>query len=778
MRKKLIAIGSFFLALTASIAGANDLYSSFSESIDKANSQARVNFVSGTYISEVGDSKMVWYLEGGNRANISFYYANRTLQNGSVNFTDPLKVEIRAASGLCSVFTIKKLTFETGGALDPDNSDFILTPPSPTECNYSRNALLLEDHLALSLDSGKFFHGQAFAATPHFRKCIDETCTETTQGSPISKVVFFSKLLPDGSLEAISVSMRTNATLRLPNNGGWLQLDSGSVAAVSSLSYDLVKETGDAFINEIIVNVKAGSIYSDDNVINLEKGSQVKLSSIEIEQSPGITLIKNGDILGSLGSQSIIILSSENGKKSTAIFDEGRIDLKSVKLSYSNDISRFSAQYAKVSGTVRDALLNFSDRNSLSFSNASIQIDLRCENAQADCDGVQWSSDGEVHLTGTISPLEMNINGGSWSLDSSNTLKVVSGTLAAPLLRLDTEAAFFPISGVFNRLEMDIAAQDFKLSSGVNAALASVRLSSDNLVLDPNEGYPYGEMSFSGSLNSLILGNMDRVGVADALIDLSLSRKQSDVVRVMDGTVNAAVTVRTSNGDYGSASLNISNLRSYRSDVDADFGLSVDSLSTLIKTPAGSTTATEGGNLGKIEAIINVKEVPISASLSAPMVMNGKISVRGSDVNIDEIADVPLAIAIALPQKELVYINVNAKPPAGGGFNICNPKVTLGEGSYIINGSSSFSVERSKVRFGVDNFKLSSDISMSADDRNCSYVAGLICGAIGAIAGPGGAAAGAYLCASQVENAESEASTKFNDAIRSTLSSYRYSVGQ
>lgn len=204
MRGTFILI-SFLLSIISAKAIANDLYNSFVESIHQANSQAHVTLSSGTYITEVGDSRMVWYLEGGNRATIAFQYGNKTLQKGSISFFDPLKVEIRAASGLCSIFKIKKLSFESGGALDPDNSDFKLDPPSSGACNNSKNAVLLEQHLALSNDSGLFFHGRVFASSDNFKKCKDPKCGSIKNGQPISMVVFFSKLMPDGALEAIAV---------------------------------------------------------------------------------------------------------------------------------------------------------------------------------------------------------------------------------------------------------------------------------------------------------------------------------------------------------------------------------------------------------------------------------------------------------------------------------------------------------------------------------------------------------------------------------------------
>ncbi len=757
---------------------ANDFYNSFVESVDQANSQAHVTFADGIYVSSAGDSTMVWNLVGGNRATIAFKYANRTLQAGTISFFDPLKVEIRAASGLCSIFTVRKLSFDVGGALDPDNSDFVLSPPSPGTCNYSKNALLLEQHLAITNDSGRFFHGRIFTSSDGFRKCKESKCKQTVIGQPVTKVVFFSKLLPDGTLDAISVSLRRNATLRLPNSGGWIQVGDGTQARVAQLTYDLISDSGNAFINDVTINVRSGSLSTGDNVINLESGSQVIFSSIDIEQKPGITLVKDGDISGTLGSQSVLILTSAAGKKSTAIFNKGEVALKHVGMSFSAGKSSFRAQYAQLKGDVRDALFYFSERNSLSLSNLAFQVDMRCLVAADDCFGVEWQSGGQVKATGTISPFVANVNGGSWALDTANSLKIASGTVEAPLLTLDTTSAFFPISGKLNKFDLQVESQNIKLATGATIALATVKLSSADLTLGADEAYPFGTMSIDGSISTAVFGNIDAIIVANAAINLAISRKPSDSVRVDNGSITANSEVRTSAGDKGSAAVSVGGIQAYGNDLTSKFNLRLDNYQTSVKTPAESKSDSSGGDLLKVETNVNLHEVPILVSLAQPIVFDGKLVVSGGVATIAQIKDVPLGINLGIPAQELVYVNVNLKPAVGPSTNACNPKVSLGGGNYRVNGQADLGVTNGSVSLTLRDFALQSDIDFSADDRNCKYVAGAVCGVIGGLVGPGGAIAGAYLCTSEVEKARKDASGKLNDAVRNAITSYKFSMGQ
>ncbi|WP_090322777.1 hypothetical protein [Nitrosomonas oligotropha] len=511
--------------------------------------------------------------------------------------------------------------------------------------------------------------------------------------------------------------------------------------------------------------------------MNLENGSRIALTSIDIEQKPGVTIVKDGDISGALGSQSVLLLSSSAGKKSTVTFNKGEVDMKHVRMMYSDNSSSLKAQYAQIKGDIRDAFFYFSERNSLSFSNLSFQVDLKCESVTAECDGVEWSSDGKVKLVGSISPFEANINGGSWALDSINTLRVTSGAIKAPLLKLDSTAAFFPISGRFNKFELQVDSQNFRLSSDSSVALASVKLRSNDINLSPDESYPSGSMSFDGSINSATFGNIDRVGVANASMSLSLSRKPADTVQIDDGTISASATVKDSANDDASASVNLSSIRASASELTADFSMALNSLGTTVRIPPEHKSEKEGGDLSSIEANINLHEVPIGVTLARPFIFSGKLTAKEGIVNIAPINGVPLALDISVPSQELVYINVNHRFP-GGSENLCNPKVNLNGGVNRINGQADFALNNGSVSLNLRNFVLEGNISMSAEDRNCKYVAGLICGAIGSIAGPAGAISGAYLCASKVQAAEKQASEKINEAIHDTISSYKFTLGQ
>lgn len=766
------------LGLVASPSRANDFYNSFVESVDQANSQAHVTFADGVYLSAAGDSTMVWNLTGGNRASISFEYANRTLQSGSISFFYPLKVEVRAASGLCSVFTIKKLSFDVGGALDPDKSDFVLTPPSRHTCNYAKNALLLEKHLSITNDSGRFFHGRVFSSSEGFKKCKDSKCMQTSAGQPVTKVVFFSKKLPDGALDAIKVSLRRNATLRLPNSGGWIQVDEGTQAKVSQLTYDLVSESGNAFINEVTVNVRSGSISTGDNVINLENGTQVLFESIDVEQKPGITLIKDGDISGTLGGGSVLVLNSADRNKSTAIFNKGKVALKHVSMSFGAGKSSLRAQYAQIKGDVRDALFYFSGRNSLSISNLAFQIDFKCSVVADDCYGVEWQSGGQVKATGTISPFDATINGGSWALDTSNTLRIASGAVRAPLLKLDTTSAFFPISGKFDKLELQVQSQDIKLATGATIALATVKLSSNDLTLSPDESYPFGAMVLDGSIRSATFGTVDAVVVAASVMNLAISRKAADSIRIDTGSITANAEVKTSAGNKGGASVSISEIQAYGNNFSSKLTIRLDSYQTKVVTPADYKSDTSGGALLKVEANVNLRQVPIAASLAQPIVFDGKLVVTNGAANVAQIKDVPLVIDLGIPAQELVYVNVNVKPLGGASTNFCNPKVSLKSGTYKVKGRADLGVTNGSVFFALRDFALQSDISMDVEDRNCKYVAGAVCAVIGSLTGPGGAIAGAYLCTSEADKAEHEASGKINVAVSNAITSYKFTMGQ
>lgn len=774
----ILACCAIIIAIGTSSAKANDLYNSFVESVDQANSQAHVTLADGVYISAAGDSKIVWDLSGGNRATIAFKYANRTLQSGSIAFFEPLKVEVRAASGLCSVFTVKKLSFDVGGALDPDTSDFRLTPPASGTCNYSKNALLLEQHFAISNDSGRFFHGRVFSASDDFKKCKDSKCKQTTAGQPVTKVVFFSKLLPDGTLDAVSVLLRRNATLRLPNSGGWIQVGDGTQAKVAQLTYDLVSETGSAFINDVTINVRSGSISTGDNVINLESGTQVVFSSIDIEQKPGITSIKDGDISGTLGSQSVLILTSEGGKKTTATFNKGEVFLKHVGMSFILGKSTLRAQYAQVKGDVRDAAVYFSARNSLSVKSFVFQVDLKCNVAADDCYGIEWQSGGQVKATGTISPFEASIDGGNWALDTSNSLKVASGSIRAPMLKLDTSSAFFPISGKLSKLDLQVESQDLKLATGASVALASVRLISNDLSISADDSYPVGSVSIAGTIRSATFGNLDRIVTANASMKLSLSRMPADAVRVETGSIDATAQVRTSAGDVGSASVSLNDIQAYGNSLSSGFVVRLDNYQSSVIVPANYKSDTSGGYLAKVETQVNLRQVPISAALAQPIVFSGKLVVAGGVANVAQLRNVPLAINLAIGAQELVYVNVNLKPAVGPSTNFCNPKVTLNGGTYRVNGLADFGVTNGSVSLLLRDFTLQSDISMNAEDRDCKYVAGAVCGVIGSIAGPAGAIAGAYLCTADVAKAENEGSGKINEAVKNAITAYKFTLGQ
>lgn len=247
-------------------------------------------------------------------------------------------------------------------------------------------------------------------------------------------------------------------------------------------------------------------------------------------------------------------------------------------------------------------------------------------------------------------------------------------------------------------------------------------------------------------------------------------------MKVLDGSISAQTSVKDSVGDSGAATVSLSEIHAYGNESTSKFRFSIDSFQTNLVLPGADRTESTGGDLARTEADIHLRNVPIQVSLAQPIVFQGYLSVKNGMSDIPLMRDVVLPISISLqPDQELIYVNVNQKTPIS--VNLCNQKVILNGGTNRIDGKADLGVTKGAVSLALRDFALQTDIGMRADDRNCQFVASLICGSLGATLGPVGAIAGAYLCENAVGQAEHDASGKINEAIHNAISGFKYSLG-
>jgi hypothetical protein len=105
---------------------------------------------------------------------------------------------------------------------------------------------------------------------------------------------------------------------------------------------------------------------------------------------------------------------------------------------------------------------------------------------------------------------------------------------------------------------------------------------------------------------------------------------------------------------------------------------------------------------------------------------------------------------------------------------LCAPKVTLAGQRLTITGKVDLWGSSDGGRVRVYDAQPSGPVDASVDDRGCSEVGALICGAIGSIAGPIGTIGLAIICSAKIETEEAKLSNEIRDQSVEMVREFHY----
>jgi hypothetical protein len=772
-----------FLYVTA--ARADVLYDSLVKSIETAEAQARVSLEHGYYAMENGRSRIIWTVDRDMKALLRFRYARKTIQEGLIDFGSPGTKFRVISNNLCSNITVRKIGVYPGGGIDESTSDYTLDPPSAS-CPQPRSQMegALDDAVSLQTDPTQTFMGNVFSGSSDLHKCPTAECRGPLSTMPAGQPVYeFNAFSTDrnGATEAFKVGFLRGSSIQFPNNAGSITTADGSGIDILNAHYNLRTKSGSGNMDNLTIAADSGQLNFTNTILDLSPGSKLAFTDVSIQQREGETTVDGGTLTGTLGSRSIITLSSNNNHDSYIKITQASVTLRDLAMEFSGDKATISGKSGDLSILADSADLYLSKDFHLLLGSTSLGLVFGCPaGSPADCKPMRWSKNGDFTAIGTIPAFGTAIRGGYFNFPGQNQVTLDSGDIQTGPLNVDSRDRVTPITGSLQRADLALHAQDWQIDNNLHVGLATVKLTSQDMTLQAGDPSPTGKLNFDGKITDLTAGGVGRFPLAtgSASISLTASRNLHDDLKIDDGKVLGSLNLK--GGDLSvaaDATFDLHNILYYKGVGKAKLSFHVEDASVLINTP--SDHSENGFPSGR--TVVDVSTKPLALKLLTRLGFDDTdVAVNNGKWQITDHTGMHFDIAATVPTGELVNLNVQLGSSDIGYSTVCSPHVNINTGAYVLHAIADLTLSdvdpAHPHKFSVHDITLTPDFDADVDDRHCGYIVEGICGIIGGMTTGGiGAIGAAIACGSAINKAKSDMHDKFKTMAADKLRDMKFS---
>jgi hypothetical protein len=522
-------------------------------------------------------------------------------------------------------------------------------------------------------------------------------------------------------------------------------------------------------LNVVSLPLADGDLEAANTKLIIRKDSTFRAENFRISRSNAEVALTDGDLSGSLGDNTRIVLADDSQHASTLIFADSSVALHGV--SYVSDANgpKLSILRGKIVPSLQSADLWISDSTRLMLRQTGFTMTLGCPDALPDtqCVPVSWSP-GHVVVMGDISGLSASLTGGSFAISvagAQHPATIASGDIQADTLHVDSTQAATPITGTINKFHIVLETQNLPLDASTNVGTTSLDLKSQDLQLKSGQTLPVGHLEAHGTVRSISGGLMGKIGlVADGQADLWIERLDNDEPNLTDGDVKGAVKMGLEGTAHADGVIDIEKLHYYRGVGGAKLKLTLNSAAFRFDTP--EVRIDQGG---LVSADGYVHSLPITFELREPLVAGplDMTALHGS-WSIQPLTNLPLKMDFQIPAQEFVYVAVH--PLVG----TCTVKVMANGQKTRLDAKLSAFASNTDAGVHLGNISVDDGLETHVDD-NCKAAADVLCGlAGGAVGGPFGAVALAVVCNRKLDDAERDVVNQIRDVSKQKVEEFRY----
>ncbi len=732
-----IVISALLIASPLSTpASADVLYDTLTDAIEKIEAQGYARAAEGRYAIEEDDTRLIWAVPQDTRLKIDFKYDYGTIQSGTINFGPRGNYITIRSQRLCAKFKVRQLAVLPGGAIDHENSDFLLQPPGP-ECRHPRSQLSfsLENAFALQIDPAKTLKGKVFSGSGRFHECPTVACNGEISSMPVAEPVLDFTLFTTGPQHpGFAATLRSGASINFPRSAGYVQVGQDSGVNIIQAKYDVRNRRGSGVVRSVKLTAQAGILNFGATTLDLGNGSLLSFDDLSLEQSEGVTLATRGTLTGALGDSSIISAIATDGTKSQLSLAHANAKLTGLMMEFGPAGASLSGASGEISATLKGADLRPSANLHLLLGGTNLNIILTCPGNDAACRPFRWTSAGGAEVIGKIAPFATSLRGGDIAFPRQNKLEIEGGDIQVGELQLDTRNQTTPITGKLEKLDIKFLAQNWKVDESVKIGATRLRATTQDLSVIRDDPHPVGALKIEGEMSSLEASGVGRFATlaANSKFEFSLSRRQNDDVKIDDGNVVAHINVRGDQRTAGEATFELRNLLLYRGVGHANLDFHLEKLETYYYLSAPKQT--EGFSGGR--TVVSVTPRDIKLALNKRLGFSDvDVSVNNGIWSIPDQTALPVEISVDLATGELVNVQVQL----GGGdlrpgdYNtVCSPHVNVNTGHYMLSASATLSLGRQN-KFSIAEFALSPAFDADVDERGCDLTASAICAIVGTV---------------------------------------------
>jgi hypothetical protein len=503
-------------------------YESLIRDVKNAEGTVNVYFNDGKWVTKYQGLRVLWNIDPGTYALITFEYKGGAMEKLSIKFNTPIHVATVNKGSGCTSIEIKDLTYEYGNLVPPkiDIDTKVCKQKQLFELlqNFSINESfsdLLTGKLLQNTTSGIEVDSDE-NPTKSGRKMINSVSFQPLQGKPGLHAEFFP-----GAVINFSNGVKGSTYFNQ------IKLITGS--------FDFAKVTyyvANQYIKGRIINcdftIENGTLSTSDFEINLSYGTTLDLANINFthDSNESFVEISGGTCDGKLVRNSYLTI-----RKKDAIPDDIRFDdnTEAHLLSFSIEINFETKKTligigngSRFEVAIYSAHIGFGEDGYIDLSGG--YVELRINNAI-------WENGKKPDVSAEIFNLDVTVQSGKLKFNPTNNLFISSGRLKGT--NLDLNSLETPVlTGKFNEFDLNISdGSKFGAQNGLILETGAVsNIKSSNLELKPNVSYPVGDLHLNMSFKKF--GSTDNYQLA-----LTNGSFETDITNSEDGRMTGRGTV-------------------------------------------------------------------------------------------------------------------------------------------------------------------------------------------------------------------------------------------
>lgn len=493
-------------------------YKSLADAVDTANAQANIFFSAGTFATSFGGNPLLWTFSTDSRAKLQFAYSGGVLQNGSVQFIPPARVQIGAMPN-CATLDVSSLSYDVAGSM----IDHQWTVVQGTGCTQTGLSGPAAAGLEMADTPSSLFQGVPFKTTRAPVQC-DATGQNCNGPVPmVLRVQFFP--ISQGfvsPLPAIQVKLLDHAVLALPG-GDQLEVRGGSGFQFALLDYFPPEKVGDGTLRQFQLSLYKGEMHGGGTRFRLTDGAAVQFNNVVFSRDSRQVDMLDGVINASVADGSEIAIGETDADASyirTAA--TSTLALSGVRFSL---VEGKPSAFAVNGGTLQLKVLRgqifFTEADFVAFQDTTLDLTLRHS---------EWQTGRKPKVSGHINRLQTAIVAGALHPNPQSVAKVKSGNIDCSNLDIDTDDPTLvagdvtQLSVMLDRDSVLSIPQRFRFLLDSDARMVAAT-PTHPLIFHKGDGRVYGQFVLNMPLQSgtLNLGNRGQLGLGSGSANLVLT---------------------------------------------------------------------------------------------------------------------------------------------------------------------------------------------------------------------------------------------------------------